>query len=267
MLDMRDEIQEVNIEEIQFSPYQPRKVFDYQELEDLAQSIKSVGLLQPPVVRQLSINKFELIAGERRLRAAKIAGLKKIPVIMLSLKEEHCAEAALIENLQRVDLNPMEIAYALKRLVDNFFMHQNDLAEKVGKKRSTIANYLRLLSLPKTIQESVSKNEITMGHAKVILSLEDEEKQRLLHEMIIRDKLTVRETEIALKRISDKVKSKNLKYTNRDFHLEFLAEKIQQKLGTKVMIDGQGKKGRIVIHYYNLDDLDRLLKGFGLELL
>lgn len=254
----------VPITQIVVNPFQPRRYFAQEEIEELSLSIKTVGLLHPPLVRPLEDGiSFEIIAGERRFRAAKLAGLTEIYVLVRSSSNEVSAQAALIENIQRTELNPLEIAKALQLLINQFGSKQDDLAIKLGKKRSTVSNYLRLLTLPKNIQDSVSSGRITMGHAKAILALGGFEKQNLLHELILRDDLTVRESEEAVVRISEKAKKKNLPYVNRDFYLEQLAERIQQRLGTKVSIQGKGKKGRIYIDYYNLDDLDRLLALFG----
>ena len=261
-----DELREVDVAKISINPSQPRRVFSQEEIEELAASIVAVGLIQPPIVR-LKDNvedEYELIAGERRWRASQLAGLKKIFVVVRDINASFSAQAALIENIQRVDLNPIEVALALRDLIDNFGLRQDEVALRIGKKRSTVANYLRLLALPKHIQDSISQNIITMGHAKLILSLESLELQGLLHEMILRDDLTVRETEEAVTRLTEKSKIRKLSYKTRDFHLEQLAEKMQQKLGTKVSIQGQGKRGRITIGYYNYDDLDRVLALFGI---
>lgn len=252
----------VAIEKICLNPNQPRKFFDAHELQDLSQSILSVGLIHPPLVRPIALGYYELISGERRLQASKLAGLKEIPVHIKESSVSCSAEMALIENIQRVDLNPIEISKALEQLIQEFQYSQEELAKRIGKKRSTVANYLRLLTLPKNIQKSVLNTHISMGHAKAILALEGDEKQNLLHELILRDSLSVRETEEAALRISQKAKRQSLTYTERNFFLEELAEKIQCKLGTKVHIQGKGKRGRISIDYYNLDDLDRLLAIF-----
>lgn len=260
------EIKEIDIDQIEVNPFQPRRHFARDELEELAASIQVVGLLHPPLVRPKEFSdRYELISGERRFRAAQLAGLKKIQVIVRSSTNSISAQAALIENIQRVDLNPIEIAKALKSLVEQFGFQQDELATRIGKKRSTVANYMRLLSLPKNIQDSVSEGTITMGHAKAILALEGFEKQSLLHELIIRDDLNVREAEETALRINEKSKRQTLAYVNRDFFLEEIAMRIQEKLGTKVMIQGKGKKGRISIDYYSLDDLDRLLSLIGVN--
>lgn len=261
-----EELKEVEVSMIRVNPYQPRRHFAKEDLDELSQSIKSVGLIHPPTVRRLdNAEGYELVSGERRFRAVQQAGFSKITVLVKSSNESHSAQAALIENIQRVDLNPIEIAKALRSLSLQFGYAQDQLAEKVGKKRSTVANYLRLLALPKAIQDAVTANIITMGHAKAILSLEGFEKQNLLFDMIVNDSMSVREAEEAALRIAEKSKKQNLVYTNRDFFLEQLAEKIQRKLGTKVSIQGRGKRGKITIDYYNLDDLDRLLNIFGVD--
>ena len=261
---MDDELRLVSLSQIVMNPYQPRREFNHEELQELADSIQAVGILHPPLVRPISgSNNYELISGERRIRAAKLASLDPIPVYIRKTDHGVSAQAALIENVQRVDLNPLEIAFALKKLIEEFGLTQEDLAHRIGKKRSTIANYLRLLSLPHFIQLSIKKGLLSMGHAKAILSLIEEEKQILLHEMIQRDSLSVREAEQTAKRISEKAQRKQLNFVHRDFHLEQMAEKIQEKLGTKVLIQSKGKKGRISIDYYSFEDLERLLTLFG----
>lgn len=252
----------INLNSIRLNPNQPRKTFDPQELKELAQSIQAVGLIHPPLVRQLNAEEYELISGERRYQACKLAGLAEIPVYLRASTLNDSAEMALIENIQRVDLNPIEIALALRQLSEELHYTQEELAVRIGKKRSTVANYLRLLTLPKNIQQGILSSLITMGHAKAILALEGAEKQNLLYELILRDNLSVREAEDASLRINKKSKRKTLVYQDRNFYLEQLAEKIQAKLGTKVHIQGKGKRGRISIDYYNYNDLDRLLALF-----
>jgi ParB family chromosome partitioning protein len=258
----KGEVKEVALDLIVVNPYQPRRHFSQEELEELSSSILAVGLIHPPVARPLENGTFELVSGERRFRASQLAGLKTMQILVRDSTHSISAQAALIENIQRVDLNPIEVAKALKSLIEQFGFAQDDLAIRIGKKRSTVANYLRLLGLPKNIQDSVSSDTITMGHAKAILALEGFEKQNLLYELILRDDLNVREAEEAAVRISQKAKRQNLAYANRDFYLEQIAERLQEKLGTKVMIQGKGKKGRISIDYYSLDDLDRLIALF-----
>lgn len=263
------QLRTIPIEKISLNPFQPRRIFDPSELEDLAASIKSVGLLHPPVVRPRPDGSgYELISGERRYRACKLAGLEVIPVLIRESTNVASAQAALIENVQRVDLNAMEIAKGLRRLMESFGYNQDELSDCVGKKRSTVANYLRLLSLPKAIQDSVNSGEISMGHAKVILSVDGFERQIYLHELILRDGLSVREAEELAQRIAKeeppKVSEAKPPQT-RDMYLEAVMKHIEERLGTKVAIQGSGKKGKIIIDYYSLDDLDRLLEVFGVK--
>ncbi len=262
---MNDTICQVAWETIRVSPFQPRRIFSEEEIDELAHSIKTVGLIHPPVVRKIEsqgkLLYYELIAGERRWRASKKAGLDPLPVLIRESSDEQAARATLIENLQRVDLDPMETALALKKLIDVFGMTQEAVAEKVGKKRSTVANYLRLLTLPKQIQEGLSKGEITMGHAKAILSLEGAELQKQLHEMILRTQMTVRETEKESGKIS---KQKGTKAKSKASSYREVEEKLQATLGTKVSLLQEGKGGRLILHYYSLDDLERLLQFFSI---
>ncbi len=263
---LSEEILEVPLSSIQIDPLQPRRHFAALELEELAQSIQAVGLIQPPIVRFLAESKkYEIIAGERRFRAVQSLGLTQISVILRSSTKEQSAQVALIENIQRVDLNPLEIAKALKSLIHQFGYQQEELAKRLGKKRSTVANYVRLLNLPLNMQESLQKGTLSMGHAKAILSLEKLEKRQLLHDLILQKGLTVRQTEEAALNLDQKRKKGSSLIQVNALYLQQLAEKIQLKLGTKVTMQGKDQKGKITIDYYNLDDLDRLLKLFKIE--
>lgn len=255
---------EVDIGKIHLNPYQPRRSFSDEGLEELAQSIVAVGLLHPPLVRPIGdlSDTFELVSGERRFRAAQMAGLKTIPVVIVNPREKQfSAEAALIENIQRVDLNPMDIAKGLRRLMNEFGYLQEDLAQRIGKKRSTIANYLRLLSLPREIQDSVELGQISMGHAKTILSLDQLDQQIYLFRLIASDELSVRDAERAAKKIASLPQHKQV--AAGDCFLRDLQDKLQQRFGTKVVVQGEGQKGRLCFEYYTLDDLDRLLQLWG----
>lgn len=263
---VQDEFKYISLSHIEVNPYQPRREFNLQELEELAQSIRTVGILHPPLVRPLPhSSSYELISGERRFRAAQLADLTTIPVYIRKTDDFISAQAALIENIQRVDLNPLEIAKALKRLMIEFEFTQERLAEQIGKKRSTIANYLRLLTLPLSIQNSLVKNEMTMGHAKAILGLDQVDQQILLHAILLRDNLTVRATEQVASRMGQKAKKKQPHGISRDVHLEQLVDKIREKLGTQVFIQSKGEGGQIIINYYNLDNLDHLLTLLGIQ--
>lgn len=260
-MNMGEGVVEVALCDIHANPYQPRFEFSEENIKELADSIRAIGLLQPPLVRQIG-DRYELIAGERRFRACELAGLKKIPVFVKNSDGEHSAEAALIENIQRVDLNPIEVARALRSLIDQFGFNQEELALRIGKKRSTVANYLRLLSLSSTIQESVQTGQISMGHAKALLSLPELEKRTVLHQKIIREGLTVRETEQTVKKMEGNLRKQNKSRCPGNLFLEEIARNLEKKLGTKVSIqpkDKQGHRGQIIIDYYNLDDLDDLM--------
>jgi ParB family chromosome partitioning protein len=259
-----EELREVEITQIAVNPFQPRRHFNQEELQELAASIQAVGMIHPPVVRPLGNQHYELVSGERRFRAAQLAGLMRLPVLIKPHSDALSAQAALIENIQRVDLNPIEIARALHVLANQLQLRQEELAQQVGKKRSTVANYLRLLTLPQEIQESVLSGKITMGHAKAILSLEEAEEQHVLHEKILKEGLSVRQAEQTGQRLSQKEKRAPA-VAAQDPHLTALTEKLQQRLGTKVAIRGEGVCGSIEIAYYSLDDLDRLLDFFGIK--
>lgn len=258
---MKDCLLEIDIELVSASRYQPRSTFDEGELEDLARSIKAVGLIHPPVVRPVGeTGRYELIAGERRFRAAIRAGLTKIPVMVRHSGEMLSAEQTVVENIQRVDLNPIEIAKALKRLADEFSYGQEELAQRLGKKRSTVANYLRLLALPEEIQSSLSGQTVSMGHAKVILSLDDERLQLRLHRLIVERTLTVRQAEEQLVSL----RRPDAKKERRDLHVEDLERRLERRFGTQVKVVPRGAGGALTFTYFDLDDLDRLLEEFGL---
>lgn len=254
-------LKELEINRIIFNPNQPRKKFVQEELEELAQSLLSVGFIHPPLV---AISKkpgyFDLIAGERRVRAASLAGFTSIPVIIKESTFLQQKEAALIENIQRQDLNPIEIAKALEEMLLHYDMKQDELAKRLGKKRSTLSNYLRLNTLSVEIQEGLIEGALTFGHAKVLLSLKDKDRQHLLYESTIKKGLSVRQLE-ELAKVIEKKKGRKLS----DPNLRDLQERLQEKLQTKVSLSGKGKKGTITISYDNLDDLDRVLSLLGIN--
>ena len=249
---MSQELKEIDIDQVELSPHQPRKIFNESELEELAASIRSVGLLHPPLVRVVDGHHF-LVSGERRMRAAQLAGLKRIPVIVEGLSEERSAQATLIENLQRVDLGALEVAQGLQRLMDDFGYQQEELAEKVGKPRSTVANYLRLLGLPGEIRISLKEGRISMGHAKALLGL-SEERQRKLHQQILREGLSVRQAERRAK--------SEPRQERKDIHLEAVERAVEERMQRKVILT----HNRLTLEYYSLDDLDRLLGDLDVNL-
>lgn len=252
----RETTQDVPLDRIVPNRYQPRQAFDTDELTQLAESVKRNGVLQPVLVRRKADGFFELIAGERRYRAAKLAGLKSIPAVVRNSSDEQSMELALIENLQREDLNPMEEARAYHRLVTEFGLTQESLAQRFGKDRSSIANSLRLLNLPNEIHRLIESLEISMGHAKVLLGLSRPDLQVKLARRIIDGQLSVRQTE---QLIASELRAGKTKAVARRLTLyPDLEEKLRKRLGTKVTISRGRKGGRIEIHYFEPADLDRL---------
>jgi ParB family transcriptional regulator, chromosome partitioning protein len=257
--DSDDKIIELDINKILPNPDQPRTHFNEEKIRELADSIKSTGLIQPITVRKEG-DTYYLVAGERRLRASKLAGLDKIKSIILHRDKDDNLTIALIENLQREDLDPIEEAKAYKILINKFKLKQQEIAEKVGKDRATIANSIRLLNLDEKIQQALSDGKISVGHAKVLLGA-DESKQFKLYSEIIYNGLSVREAEklIDLEKSANlRVKTKN-KIKAKDAHIKKMEEKLISILGTKVEIKHFGKTGRIEINYYSIDDFDRIM--------
>jgi len=257
-----DKIQEIiniDITRIIPSDQQPRKIFKDTALQELAASIREKGVLQPVIVSRTGDGTFRLIAGERRWRASSLAGLKKIPAIIKDVASADSLEIALIENIQREDLNPVEMAEAFYRLMKDFRLTQEELSSRVGKDRATVANYLRLLKLPDEIKTFVNDTALSMGHARAILSIEGKASQIEAARRIIHKGLSVREAETLARKWSSEAKKKTIRPERRDAQIESLEEKLIRHLGTKVRILHKGKKGRIEIEYYSLDELDRLL--------
>ncbi|MDR0908940.1 MAG: ParB/RepB/Spo0J family partition protein [Spirochaetaceae bacterium] len=251
----------IPLERIHANPNQPRKNFDETALNELASSIKMHGLIQPVILEEDSEGGYTIIAGERRTRAARIAGLTEIPALIRVYNEKQKMMVTLIENIQRENLNPIEEALAYQELIDEGGLSQEEAAEQVGKNRATVANTLRLLKLPKEIRDSLSLGKISPGHGRAILSLEDEAKQKILFDEIIVKGLSVRAAETRAVELSSKeqvVSSKEPKQVVRDPELVDIEQKFIEKLGTKVAIKGNMDKGVINIDYYSMDDLDRL---------
>jgi ParB family transcriptional regulator, chromosome partitioning protein len=250
---------EVALSHLRANPFQPRKAMDAQELSGLIESIRRHGVLQPIVVRP-SAGGFEVVAGERRWRAAEAAGLTSIPAIVRSLTDQETLELALVENLQREDLNPIERARAYRRLMQEFGLTQEQIAERVGKSQPSIANALRLLHLPAQIQASVEAGRISEGHARALLSLGADDGMLRLWERVERRGLSVRETEALVRRsISREIHSRG---HARDPELKGLEQQLSRKYGTKVVLDGSRRRGRLAFEYYSEDDLQRLLDLF-----
>lgn len=251
----------IDVDRIIPGEQQPRKVFRDESLKELAASIKEKGVLQPIIVSRTGDGTFRLIAGERRWRAASLAGLKKIPAIVKDVSSADSLEIALIENIQREDLNPVETASAFNRLIRDHNLTQEELSVRVGKDRATVSNYLRLLKLPDEIKVFVNDGSLSMGHARAILAAEGRASQLELARRIIHKGLSVRETEGLAKKLS--VGGKKRAHPKRkDAQIASLEDKLIRSLGTKVRIYNKGKRGKIEIEYYSLDELDRLLDIF-----
>lgn len=253
--------QEIDIQLIKDSRFQPRQNYAEPGLEELVASIKEKGILLPIVVRRVGEG-FEVIAGERRLRAARKVGLKKVPVVVREASDQEAFILAIIENVQREDLNAVEKAKSYQRLVDEFNFSQEEIAKTVGKDRATISNLLRLLKLPDEIQKGLFENKISEGHARAILSVEDVNAQIVLYWEAVQKGLSVREVE-ARARLGAGAsfkKSKNSKAKSKDPEVLRLEEELRGLLGTKVVVENSRKnKGRLIVEYYSLDDLDRIL--------
>ena len=257
-------VTEIGIDKIRLNPFQPRKFFNEERLAELAESIRANGVIEPIVVRPFPGGVFELVAGERRFRASVKAGLKKIPAVCRKMDDRQSLEIALIENIHREDINPLECAEAYKRLMEEFGLTQEKVAERVGKRRSTVANTLRLLSLPEPILKSLASEEITEGHARAILSLQDGKAQMRLWQHVLLRGLSVRDTE-SLARSPESLKSPRKSCVARatagvDANLSDVEDKLRRFLGTRVAITRPGgSKGKIEIEFYDDEDLMRIL--------
>ena len=254
-----NDILQIEIGKILPNEHQPRKIFKDEALKELSTSIKEKGILQPIIVSKAGSGNFRLIAGERRWRAATLAGLKKIPALIKDVSPQDAIEIALIENIQREELNPIETADAFQSLLREFEMTQEELSQRVGKDRATIANYLRILKLPDEIKTFINSSSISMGHAKALLALESKQKQISVAKDVVKRGLSVRETEALCRKLSQPpVPAKKKKEKMPE--VAELEDKLIKSLGTKVKIHHKNKGGKIEIEYYSLDELDRLLE-------
>jgi len=254
------------IEELKPHAQQPRKTFNDEALAELAASIREKGVIQPLVVRRQD-DHYQIIAGERRWRASQKAGLKEVPVVIQDVSEDWALEMALIENIQREDLNPIEEADAYRNLMDSFALTQEEVAKRVGKERSTVANSLRLLRLPARVQGDVTAGTLSMGHARALLALDSEEDLLEAREQVLKKGLSVRDTEALVKKIkafgqSPKPEKKSSAVDPEMKHLE---ERLQQVLGTQVKIQLKGKGGKLEVLFYTPDDLDRIMQLLNIQ--
>ena len=249
-----------DIDSIRPNPYQPRRRFSDQELKGLSNSIREKGIIQPVVVRAVSTG-YELIVGERRWRAARLAGFKRVPVVLKNISGAEMVETALVENIQREDLNPLEKADAYHRLIKEFGLTQQEAAKRLGQERSTVANFLRLRKLPKPIQADIINNSLTMGHARALLGAGTPAQQKEAWRRIVSQNLSVRAAEALIKKLKNgkQEPSRAKARTSEDVYIEGLADDLSRHLGTRVRIARQGNRGRVEIEFYSNEDLERLI--------
>lgn len=261
-VDQATHMNDIALDNIEVNPFQPRTHFDQDALNELAESIKVQGIIQPITVRKLTSNKYQLISGERRFQASKIAGLERVPAYIRTADDQQMLEMALIENIQRENLNSIEIALSYQRLISECNLKQEELGDRVGKNRTTVNNYLRLLKLPPDIQAALRDQKISMGHARALITLDDVDLQLRIFKKIVSEGLSVRKVE-ELVRSGESKSSTKTTVPNPTDHPEFinLKKKLSSHFGTKVDVKTQdGKKGEIRIPFINTDDLNRLLE-------
>ena len=256
-------INEIPLANVEVNPFQPRTDFDREALEELAESIKVQGIIQPITVRKMGNDRFQIISGERRVQASRLIGLTEIPAYVRSANDQQMLEMALIENIQRENLNAIEIALSYQRLISECDLRQEQLGDRVGKNRSTVNNYLRLLRLPPDVQAALRDKKISMGHARAIVNVDSVEQQLYIYERIIREDLSVRKVEALVREIalpSQKKSKKPNTNPDREFQIRQLQTKLSSHFGTKVQVKSSGEKGEIKIPYVSDDDLNRILE-------
>jgi ParB family chromosome partitioning protein len=259
-------IYEISLEEVQVNPYQPRTHFDKTTLDELADSIKVQGIIQPITVRRLAENEYQLISGERRFQASKIAGLSKIPAYVRTANDQQMLEMALIENIQRENLNALEIAHSYQRLLAECQLKQEQLGDRVGKNRTTVNNYLRLLKLPPDIQAGIRDQKISMGHARALINIEDVDKQLAIFKKTVEEELSVRKVEALVKELNEGYPKKASKTAEsldpaKKYEINKLQQKLASHFGTKVSLKSDQKdKGEIKIPFHSTSDLNRILE-------
>ncbi len=263
--ELRDSMREIRLDEISPNPYQARNTWNEQELSDLAESIRVNGVIQPIIVRPFS-DGYQLIAGERRFRAAKMISLDKIPALVRQASDEQLHEWSLVENIQRVDLNPIERAKAYRDYLNAFSLTQTEAAERLGEDRSVVANYLRLLDLPQDIKQMLAETKLSMGHARAILALPTDELRRKLANRAMAGRLSVREVERLVRRYLASTNQRKVAVPSKSHHILDLERKLGSQLGTKVNIETRknGQRGKIIIEFYSLDEFDGITERLGL---
>jgi len=259
-IEKEESIQEVSIKDCRPNPYQPRKIFDKDAIEELKQSIIEHGIIQPLIVRK-SIKGYEIVVGERRYRAAKEANFEKIPVVVRELSEQQMMELAVLENLQREDLTPIEEAAAYQMLMEKLKVTQEELAKRLGKSRPHIANHIRLLSLPAKIQELISEGKISMGHGRALLGLRKKEAIPTVVEKVLKEGLNVRQLEQLIQQLNEHVSRETKKaVTEKDIFIKEQESNLRERFGTTVHIKQSKKKGKIEIDFFSKEDLNRILE-------
>ncbi|MHC5139214.1 MAG: ParB/RepB/Spo0J family partition protein [Planctomycetota bacterium] len=256
---------ELSIDQIKANPFQPRTVWGEQQLSDLAQSIKENGIIQPIIVRK-NTDGYEIVAGERRYRAARMAGLQTVPVLQREATDDEMLELALVENIHREDLNPIERAKAYQRFIETFNLNQTEAAKRLGEDRTVVANHLRILSLPKDIRDMLSDGQISMGHARAILALPSDDLRRKLANRAMAGRLSVREVERLVRMHLEGKPQEPAKIKEKEAHIVDLERRLQSLLGTKVNIKAnkRSNRGRIIIDYHSIDEFQRLTEKMGL---
>jgi ParB family chromosome partitioning protein len=262
--DLRDKNNDmlISINKIKSDEEQPRKLFDSEKIAELAESIKTHGIIQPLILRKYMEDQYIIVAGERRWRAAKMAGLKEIPAVIMELSDRDILEISLIENIQRQDLNPIEEALAYRKLLNDFKITQEELSKRIGKSRAAIANTMRLTSLDERVQQYIIESILTEGHGRVLLTISDKQKQYELAQQVIDEKLSVRELERLIKKVNNDEEEKdnsNENINELNPYYKEIKNQLQNYFGTKVSISNKKNKGKIEIEYYSEEDLQRIL--------
>lgn len=265
---IREAVRDISLDDISANPYQARTVWDEEELGELAESIKANGIIQPIIVRRIESG-YQIIAGERRYRAAEMASLESVPAIVRAATDEEVLETALVENIHRVDLNPIERAKAYESYIKSFSLTQSEASERLGEDRSVIANYLRLLELPDEIRQMLIDGRLTMGHARAILGIGDAELRRKLANRALAGRLSVRKVEQLVRKHLQQGNDGQKKESEKSAHILDLESKLSRKLGTKVNIQSRknGQQGKITIEFKSLDEFDRIMESVGLSIM
>ncbi len=259
---VHENLNEIPLSEIETNPFQPRQHFDQEALKELADSIKVHGIIQPITVRKLAPNQYQLISGERRFQASKLAGLTSIPAYIRTADDQQMLEMALIENIQRENLNPIEVALSYQRLISECNLKQEELGDRVGKNRSTVTNYLRLLKLPPDIQIALRDNRLSMGHARAIINVDNPDTQLFIFKKILSEDLSVRKVEDLARQLMSENKEQPVKQATNTPHTKEISQlqsNLSSHFGTKVSVRSDGKKGEIRIPFLSVEDLNRIL--------